>query len=334
MKQLVNSLRKGFAGFRRSDFGMAEPALNSLDVKRRLNLGLFVIGLAVLFAFSSCQEESDPQWAEIQSLEQKMAKWPSSAFASDLIKLYGTYAEEHAEEPEKAAQALLGKARNQLYLKRSAAAETTLKTGLSKYFDTPAAYDMLVLLANVWRQKPEMETAAQAIYAALPEAFPDRPQAAALRDSLAVDLSSVPQQLDSLKLALYNSQVRIDRAVAERFVNMAEAYSLVMPHTKEAPAYLFDAAKVAGYLGNFSRAINLYSRVYEQYPEYEKAHQALFMLGFIYDSDLKDYDKAKRYYELYVEKYPEGVFADQIEMLIKNLGKSDEELLQELTKGK
>ncbi len=298
-------------------------------MKSILSLSLF----AVLIVFS-CQKKEDPQWAEIQALEQKMSKWPSSEFASDLIKHYTAYAEEHAEDAEKVARALLGKARNQLYLKRFAAAEKTLKAGLRKYFHAPATYDMLVLLAGIWQQKPEKQNAAQAIYTALPEAFPNRPEASALRDSLAVGLPPVPQQLDSLKLTLYNSQVRIDRAVAERFVQVAEAYSLVQPQAENVPAYLYDAAKVAGYLGNFSQAIDLYATVYQHYPEYEKAHQALFMLGFIYDSDLKDFDKARRYYELYIEKYPEGVFADQIDMLIKNLGKSDEELLEELTKGK
>ncbi len=292
---------------------------------------LYFFLLVSLLCFA-CAEQQDPLLQEIGQLEQKMEKWPSTEIASELIERYGAYAEAHAEEAEKAAEALLNKAKYQLYLKRPAAASRSLKEGLVKYPRAKSAYEMAVLLAGIWQQNADMESAARAVYASLPEAFPDREEARRMKDSLAANLGAVPAYLDSLKLSLYNSQVRIDRAAAMHFVNMAEAYALMMPQSEQAPEYLFDAAKVAGYLGNFSRSIDLYRAVYQRYPEYEKAHQALFMLGFIYDSDLKDFDKAKYYYNLYLEKYPEGAFAEQIQMLIQHLGKSDEELLEELTK--
>ncbi len=294
-----------------------------------------VLILLLTVALTSCGGKGgNSEFTEqIDELEAKMKKWPSTEIASELIDSYQQYAGEHAEEPGKAAEAWYRKARYQLYLKRPAAATKTLRYALSHYRNTPAAYKMSLLLGDIWRTQPEKQIAAQTLYNLLPEAFPAHAEEAShLKDSLGIAaIAPIPKLLDSLKLALYNSaQVRIDRSAGKQFVDIADTYALLMPTKADAPTYLFDAAKVAGYLGDFSRSIDLYQTVYEQFPDYEKTPQAIFMLGFVYDNDLKDFEKARTYYELYLQKYPEGAFAEQVSFLLENLGKSPEELLKEL----
>ena len=304
-----------------------------IRVSHLLVSSFLVLLLAAVLASCGGEGANSEFTEQIDELEAKMQEWPSTEIASELIDSYQQYAEEHEEKPEKAAEAWYRKARYQLYLKRPAAATKTLRYALSHYRNTPAAYNMSLLLGEIWRTQPDKQIAAQTLYSLLPEAFPTyAEEAARLRDSLGISaIDTIPKLLDSLKLALYNSaQVRIDRSAGKQFVDIADAYALLRPTKADAPTYLFDAAKVAGYLGDFSRSIDLYQTVYEQFPDYEKAPQAIFMLGFVYDNDLKDFEKARTYYELYLEKYPEGAFAEQVSFLLENLGKSPEELLREL----
>lgn len=304
-----------------------------IRVSHLLPCSVFALLLTAVLASCGGAGTASEFTEQIDELEAKMQKWPSTEIASELIDSYQQYAEEHAGEPEKAAEAWYRKARYQLYLKRPAAATKTLRYALSHYRKTPAAYNMSLLLGEIWRTQADKQIAARALYSLQPEAFPAHAQEAVrLRDSLGITaIDAVPKLLDSLKLALYNSaQVRIDRSAGKQFVDIADAYALLMPTNADAPTYLFDAAKVAGYLGDFSRSIDLYQTVYEQFPDYEKAPQAIFMLGFVYDNDLRDFEKARTYYELYLQKYPEGAFAEQVRFLLENLGKSPEELLKEL----
>ncbi len=49
-------------------------------------------------------------------------------------------------------------------------------------------------------------------------------------------------------------------------------------------------------------------------------------------TSLRDLDECKKYYEEFLEKYPESDFADDAEMSLKNLGKTPEELIMEFEK--
>ncbi|MEL7161156.1 MAG: tetratricopeptide repeat protein, partial [Bacteroidota bacterium] len=73
-----------------------------------------------------------------------------------------------------------------------------------------------------------------------------------------------------------------------------------------------------------------YERVHKDFPNFSKAGESLFMLAFTYDEDLDDIDKARATYERFIAEYPNHGFADDAQMLIGNLGKTDEEVLREL----
>ena len=72
----------------------------------------------------------------------------------------------------------------------------------------------------------------------------------------------------------------------------------------------------------------IYDAIYTQYPQYEKAAQALFLKAFTYDNDLKDKGTAKALYEEFLQKFPNDDFADDTQFLLKNLGKNDEEIIK------
>ena len=93
---------------------------------------------------------------------------------------------------------------------------------------------------------------------------------------------------------------------------------------------LYKAAEVYQALGDFKGAALVFERIYTEFPTFSKAGEALFMLGFTYDENLRDTARAREAYEKFLMEYPENTFADDTQMLLENLGKSDEEMLRML----
>jgi TolA-binding protein len=68
-------------------------------------------------------------------------------------------------------------------------------------------------------------------------------------------------------------------------------------------------------------------------PQHAQAPAALFLSGFIYENDLGDLEKAKAAYEDFIKRYPTDTsYLDDVQVSLKNLGKSAEELIREFEK--
>lgn len=114
------------------------------------------------------------------------------------------------------------------------------------------------------------------------------------------------------------------------FLYLAQQLAEKFPQDTLAALPLYRSAEVARALNDSKKAASIYEKVFQQYPSFSKAPEALFMLAFTYDEDLKDYEQARTYYTEFVDMYPENVFAKSVPMLLENLGKSDEEILEQL----
>ena len=95
---------------------------------------------------------------------------------------------------------------------------------------------------------------------------------------------------------------------------------------------LWKAGETARALQDFTEAESLFKEIYEKYPQSEQASKALFIHAFMCDEDLKQFDKAKSLYQSFLDKYPTSDFSDDAEILLEHLGKSDEEMLELLSK--
>jgi tetratricopeptide (TPR) repeat protein len=146
---------------------------------------------------------------------------------------------------------------------------------------------------------------------------------------------SVPDELRDLGRAIFSETGGgFNRSIAQDFVYGAENFALLNPKDSLSPVFLIDAATIARNLGNTTETLELFKWVYEKFPNHKKAPEAMFYEAFTYDSDLKDYEKARTAYETFMEKNPDHPFVDQAKIMMDNLGKSDEELLENLSKTK
>ena len=54
------------------------------------------------------------------------------------------------------------------------------------------------------------------------------------------------------------------------------------------------------------------------------------MIGFVYETDMNDLDKAKSTYESFLQKYPNDPdFADDAQTALKMLGRSPDDIIKE-----
>lgn len=78
---------------------------------------------------------------------------------------------------------------------------------------------------------------------------------------------------------------------------------------------------------NLQKAVELYLKVQYDFPNSEKAPQALFMAGFVSSEMLKDNDAAATHYKRFMKIYPDNELAVSVQEELNNLGKTPEEIL-------
>ena len=117
---------------------------------------------------------------------------------------------------------------------------------------------------------------------------------------------------------------------------LAKAYEKFASDTKDelkAAEKLFQAAKeYQGAVKDPKKAVELISKLEKDYPEYGKMPEALFYLGFVYENELGDLDKAEKYYKKVMKKYPDHRFAEQAKAALELLGMSAEEVIEQFKK--
>ena len=121
----------------------------------------------------------------------------------------------------------------------------------------------------------------------------------------------------------------VDKEKALVLVDMYIAYTDAYPQDSMAVEYLFKAAEFCLNLGEGQRAIAYYNRVINEYPDFRKVPECLFLKGYVYENSLGDLEKAKATYLEFIERYPDNEFADDAQVSIQNLVKTPEELIKE-----
>ena len=122
----------------------------------------------------------------------------------------------------------------------------------------------------------------------------------------------------------------INNENARHYIDICEAYALVNQQDTMSSLYLFRASEMSRALGSLNKTISLYDWIITYYPNDKNASMALFLKGFTYENEIKDLEKAKEIYETFLSKYPNHAMAKDVGFLIKNIGKSDKEIMDAL----
>lgn len=136
--------------------------------------------------------------------------------------------------------------------------------------------------------------------------------------------------IKKLEKALYsNAESVFDLQIAENLVSHYEAFVEANPNDSLAASFLFKGGEISMGMGSSVKAIELYKRVYKEYPDYTKAPTSLFLIGFVHETQNKDMVEAGTYYRRFIAEYPAHNLVDDAKFSLNNLGKSDEDIIRE-----
>lgn len=135
--------------------------------------------------------------------------------------------------------------------------------------------------------------------------------------------------VDSMESAMQKDNLNPDSPTASELLKTYIKFSELYPGDKEkSPEYLYKAAALSRAVELPVKAIKLYDQILSRYPNWEKAPEVAFLVGFTYDEDLKSPDLAEEAYQEVIEDFPGDHWAVQAEQRLATIHMTDEELIE------
>jgi TolA-binding protein len=100
------------------------------------------------------------------------------------------------------------------------------------------------------------------------------------------------------------------------------------------PVYLIKTAQVARAVKNIPQAKTALDHCIAEYPSFSNRPAALFLLAQLYEEDnyMNDPQEARRLYQQIIDDYPKSEWAASARGALRFVGKSDQEIMNELKK--
>lgn len=172
------------------------------------------------------------------------------------------------------------------------------------------------------------------LYAGYANLYPEDSLASAATQKVPSYQNNIHEYIKSQALQVFENpgDRGLNQANTQKYIDLCEAYALSFPADTMASEYLFRASEMARSLGYVSKSMSLYDWITNYFPNDKNAPMALFLKGFTFENELKDSPKAKEIYDLFLSKYPNHLVAQDVKFLLQNLGKSDQEIMEQLEK--
>ncbi len=131
------------------------------------------------------------------------------------------------------------------------------------------------------------------------------------------------------KLRSAPANQRMDETIANEAIQSYTEYADKHKGDSASAGYLFLAADIMRGIGKSKECLPIYERILKEHPNYSKAATCLFLIGFTYDNDLKNLEKAKEVYQQFLIKYPSHELVKDVQFSLDHLGKSPEDIIKE-----
>lgn len=143
-------------------------------------------------------------------------------------------------------------------------------------------------------------------------------------------------RIENLKDSLYSKEKEVPNlTVAQKLCKQMEYFVKNNPADSSTPKFLYELGGLySNVLSNYPKAINYYKQLAKDFPEHKQAPNAMFSVAFIKEEVQKNYTGARMAYENFIERYPDHELADDAKQALKHVGKSPEEVLEEILKEK
>lgn len=138
-------------------------------------------------------------------------------------------------------------------------------------------------------------------------------------------------QQESNILNLAKSGV-LDSTSINQLLVAYEDYADKHPSDPQSVEFLYKAADFYRAMNMPLRSISVYEKIYETFPNHSQRPKVLFLQGFIYENDVKNYTAAQIKYHEFLTQYPDHPLAKDVKLSLQLMGKSPEQLIEEFKK--
>lgn len=162
--------------------------------------------------------------------------------------------------------------------------------------------------------------------------------AACSSEPTAEELQSVEKKLQEIR---QNEQLLMDLIQNNpqspdfnvRAIRLVEDYRIFADRYsdhKEAPEMLFRAANLrADGLNEHNKAISMFRRVINEFPESDHAKRSLFLIAYTQGELIGDYDAARKTYQEFLDKYPDSELAESAAQMLEFTGLDLESIINQ-----
>ncbi|MEM7105871.1 MAG: tetratricopeptide repeat protein [Bacteroidota bacterium] len=284
------------------------------------------------FFFKPLKEKLTIQIADLEGeLYQENARTRiNPSVSSQLRRKYSDYAEKVTDDPEGGVGYLVKSAKLMGEMSNFTGALQTLDRAADKYPEANGMADVLLAKAEIFEDDLGDEPKAREAANSFIEKFPNHPKVEEARFFLKPANEKLAIKIADLEAKVYQDSLgtRLDPRLAQQLINKYVQAADLKPKSPETASNLYKAGEIARSIRNFPKALELWARVYEDYPSYEKAPQSLFLQGYIHENDFKNLERAEEIYNKFLKQYPSHDLADDVQFSLKFLGKPADEIIK------
>ncbi len=119
-----------------------------------------------------------------------------------------------------------------------------------------------------------------------------------------------PTLVDKIKTAESKLDVTkpLNKSNLELLIGLYTKFADSLPNNPKSQMYLVKTADFYGALNMQQQKCELYKSILAKYPTSKDADMITYLLASAYDSDLNNRVEAKKYYNLFIEKFPNSPY--------------------------
>jgi tetratricopeptide (TPR) repeat protein len=282
--------------------------------------------LLVLIALTNCQNSPNSLEDTIAQMEKKISPPYTADQADQLIKIYQDYAFTYPDRNDQDGLYLKKAATVAIESEQYSQAIELLTTAIKDHFSAKNTKENILLLAEVYQKYLNNENIAATVLQSAQRQFPEE---SSFTQQIQPQWPALEIRLEDLKKGVMDTvQKQINYTYVNDYILSCAAYAMILPEDTLSPRLLFEAGQLAHQTQTYNEALELLDWMCLEYPEHPMAADALFLNGYILDSELKRFDEAKQRYEAFLERYPDNEFAETTQFLLDNLGVPAEEIIK------
>lgn len=142
-----------------------------------------------------------------------------------------------------------------------------------------------------------------------------------------LDHDELLEEIENLESEIASAQApdkdKMNQAIA-KFQDFANAF----PEDPQAPDFLLKASDFSLALDFPEKSVRILDRIIEEYPDYNRMEDVMYVKASHLDLNLRDTTKAKEAYQAFIAKYPNSELVDDAQTRIDNIALSMEELAE------